>query len=211
MGAKAWFVACFDNEPKETLGANPQLDRDASFSLAKSLLPNAKIEAREDGSLSFLNPDDGEIFVGVYGDLKIVAHTDLSGDFPSRIDARWRSLDLGSKAYLHATHSAVDWCSFALWDKGTLVRALGVSPDSGVQEDIGERLPFEVPFWDGLHSLDDEFEDDEPYPLPFHPLELSETALLSMLGIQFEGSPDDWVCDPEDVPIMKFAVITSPW
>lgn len=52
---------------------------------------------------------------------------------------------------------------------------------------------------------------DGVYPLPFHPLELSEAALLAMLGYQFEGHPDDWVCDPLEISIMKFEITKNTW
>ena len=214
MGAKAWFVAYYNSDPKEILSRNPGLDRDASLSFARQMLPGAVLEVQEDGDLVFLNPDKREVYVGVYGDLRIVAHADLGGDYPSRIDTRWYDPGLGSTAYVHATHSMVDWFAFGLWQKGELVRALSLSPDQGIQEDIGARLPFEVPFWDGTHKIEDEFDDeleDDEYPLPFHPLDLSETALLAMLGFQFEGRPEDWVCDPMEIPIMRFKVAKRAW
>ncbi|EBA12754.1 DUF6928 family protein [Roseobacter sp. CCS2] len=211
MGAKAWFAAYYDNDPKDTLANAPQLDRDASIALAHKVLPDVNLEEAADGTLDFLNPDKKEIFVGVYGDLKIVAHDDLSGDYPSKVGGHWRNPDFGSKTYVHATHSAVDWCAFALWKDGELARALSVSPDGGIQEDVGAKLPFEVPFWDGARAIEDAFEDDAPYPLPFHPLELSEEALLATLGFQFEGHPDDWVCDPANIPIMRFKISKNAW
>ena len=211
MGAKAWFAAYYDHDPRETLAANPELDRDASLALARQMLPRATLREIEDGSLDFLNPDEGEVFAGVYGDLKIIAHLGLGAELPSRLDRRWHSPGLGSTTYVHATHSVVDWCAFALWQNGVLVRALSVSPDDGVLEDIGTRLPFEVPYWDGDFAIEDEFEDGEADPLPFDPLELSEAALLAMLGFQFEGVMADWVCDPAKIPIMRFEASMPAW
>lgn len=216
MGAKAWFAAYYNHDPKDVLANKPELDREASVSLAQKLLPGVTLQEKEDGSLDLLNPGKREIFVGVYGDLKIVAHEDLANDYPSRIGGNWNNAELGSTAYIHATHSVVDWCAFSLWQRGKLVRTLSVSPDGGIHEDSGNKLPFEAPYWDGSFALDDELEDDEleddePNPLPFHPLELSEAALLAMLGFQFEGHPDDWVCDPMTIPIMKFEVSKKAW
>ncbi|MFD4655933.1 DUF6928 family protein [Kitasatospora sp. NPDC058444] len=48
---------------------------------------------------------------------------------------------------LHAMHSVVDWLAFGVWEDGRLVRSLSLSPDSGIIEDIGEPLSFEVPSW----------------------------------------------------------------
>ena len=52
---------------------------------------------------------------------------------------------------------------------------------------------------------------DDPYPLPFHPLELSEEALANVLGFGFEGSLDDWVCDPFEIPTMRFEIGKKAW
>ncbi len=207
MGAKAWFAAYFDGDPKAILGGDPKLDRAASLHLAKRLLPGAQLQEQEDGDLSYLNPGDNEVFVGDYGDLKIIAHHELGVDFLSRIDARWHDPEIGSTAYVHATHSVVDWFAFAIWQQGKLVRALSLSPDSGILEDIGGKLPFEAPFWDGSRALGDE----EEYPLPFHPLDLAEEALLANLGFQFEGQFEQWVVDPVDIPIMRFQIPRKAW
>ncbi|WP_299841946.1 hypothetical protein [uncultured Roseovarius sp.] len=211
MGAKAWFAAYFDGDPKVILSKKPELDRSASVALAEKMFAEHTIQEKEDGSLDLLNPEKSEAFIGVYGDLKIIAHEDFSGDLPSQVDQRWLTPDFGSTIYIHATHSVVDWFAFALWKDGQLTRSTSVSPDGGVHEDIGEKLPFELPYWDGAFSLEDEFEEDEAYPLPFHPLELSEAALLTTLGFQFEGHPDDWVCDPMEIPIMKFQISKKAW
>ncbi|MEP1536354.1 MAG: hypothetical protein ABJQ34_01280 [Paracoccaceae bacterium] len=211
MGAKAWFAAYFDGSPKDILSNKPELNRAASVALAEKMFPKHTVREKENGSLFFLNPKNREVFIGVYGELKIIAHQDFSGDLPSKTDQRWLDSDLGSTVYVHATHSVVDWFAFALWKEGKLVRSTSVSPDGGVHEDIGEKLPFELPYWDGSFSLEDEVEEDEPYPLPFHPLELSDASLLATLGFQFEGHPDAWVCDPMEIPIMKFQISKNSW
>jgi hypothetical protein len=82
-------------------------------------------------------------------------------------------------------HSVVDWFAFAHWNNGRLVRSLSLSPDSGILEDIGLKLAFEEPYWSGQHPAGDD-EDDE-YPLPFHPLDLGEAALSEFFGGQIDG------------------------
>jgi hypothetical protein len=200
MGAKAWFIAYFDQPPTETLALKPQLDRDASRRLAERLFPGATLTPIDDGTLDYLNPDDGQIFVGCYAGLTVVAHSDLGIDFPAKLDRRWLDVSLGRTAYLHATHSVVDWLAFALWRDGALIRALSLSPDNGVQENLGVLLAFEEPFWNGQHPVDAE------YPLPFHPLELSEASLLQHMGFQFEGMPSAWVCEPSEIPLARFSI-----
>lgn len=205
MGAKAWFMAYFDEDPKTVLAARPQPDRNKSRALAERLLPDLTLTAADDGTLDYLAPDEREVFVGCYGGVSIVAYDGLANDQPSNIDPRWIDPSLGKTAYLHLTHSVSDWFSFALWHEGELIRTLSLSTDDGVFEQIGDPLTFERPYWDGRFAVDDGEGEDEPYPLPFHPLELAEASLLHHLGFQFEGYVKDWVCDPADIPIATFA------
>ena len=51
MGAKAWFIAYFDDDPRKILGANPKLDRPASLALARRLVPDTDLVELEDGCL----------------------------------------------------------------------------------------------------------------------------------------------------------------
>lgn len=111
----------------------------------------------------------------------------------------------GRAVTVHAMHSVVDWFAFAVWRDGTLVRALSASPDAGVLEDIGQRLPFEEPYWRGEHRVEGgEGEDEDAYPLPFHPLELGEAALGALFGYHLEGPVDETLLDPETIPLMRF-------
>lgn len=208
MGAKAWFIAYSDCDPKSVLADAPVLDRAKSRALAEQLFPGYQLKEESDGALDFLNPDDGKLYVGHFGALRIMAHGGLGEDYPSRIDRKWLEPSLGATAYLHATHSVVDWLAFGLWRNGSLVRALSVSPDNGVQEQIGAPLDFERPYWDGGFPVDVD-KGDDPYPLPFHPLELSEASMLANMGFQFEGKPSDWVCDPADIPLMAFSLVNE--
>jgi hypothetical protein len=99
----------------------------------------------------------------------------------------------------------VDFLAFGLWRDGRLVRALSISPDNGIQEQIGVPLAFESPYWTGQKAVEVD-EGEEPYPLPFHPLELSEASMLQHLGFQFEGGIENWVCDPDDIPIAAYSL-----
>jgi hypothetical protein len=211
MGVKAWFAAYYVDDPKETLRKGPKLDRSAATELARTLLPKADFQEQADGNLNWLNPDDDEIYVGVYGDLKVVAHVQFAQDCPSHVKPHWLDPALGASIYVHATHSVVDWCAFGLWQNGVLQRALSLSSDTGILEEFGEKLAFERPFWDGSQAMDD---GEDGYPFPFDPLELSEAALLAMIGFQFQGMPNAWVCDPEQIPIMRFKIAKmskKPW
>jgi hypothetical protein len=83
-----------------------------------------------------------------------------------------------------------------------------LSPDSGILEDIGQRLPFEEPFWSGHNPVPDN--DGDHYPLPFHPLEMGEAALKEFFGYQLEGSVDPTLLEPESIPLVKYQR-TRPW
>jgi hypothetical protein len=81
------------------------------------------------------------------------------------------------------------------------------SPDDGIIEDIGEPLAFERPFWAGEHPAIDPADDDEddPFPLPFDPMELGEDALAALFGFVYEGGPSTLdTVDPDDIPLAAF-------
>jgi hypothetical protein len=101
-------------------------------------------------------------------------------------------------------HSVVDWFAFAIWDHGQLVRSLSLCPDSGVMEDVGEKRPFEIPYWAGQYPVIDGDEDDAEYPFPFHPLELGEAALKAFFGYCLEGEIDESQPDVESIPLLTF-------
>jgi hypothetical protein len=85
MGAKTWFIVGSNGDPKRVLANNPLLDRTASLVLAKKLFRGFTLTAEDDVSLESLNPADGEVHIGVYGDVKFVAHTDIGIDYLSRM------------------------------------------------------------------------------------------------------------------------------
>jgi hypothetical protein len=205
MGVKAWFIAYSDEEPKNLFAGDRDLDEAASEGLARRLFPDAALTRQENCTFGFPNPGRGELLVGCYPHVRIVAHKDLANDHPSRIAPRWVDPALGRHAYVHATHSVVDWFAFALWRDGRLVRSLSLSPDDDVIEDKGEMLDFEKPFWAGEHPVETE-EDEQPYPLDFHPLDLASAAMQSTLGFALEGWPKDWVCNPDELPVLAFSV-----
>jgi hypothetical protein len=98
---------------------------------------------------------------------------------------------------VHSMHSFNDWLSFALWQAGRLVRSLSLSPEDGIIENIGVPLPFEEPYWAGQYPVEPipGWPNQDPYTLPFHPLDLGEDALRWLVGFNLEGLPD-----PENVP-----------
>ena len=100
----------------------------------------------------------------------------------------------------------VDWFAYAIWTPdGQLRRALSLSPDSGIAENLGEPLPFERPYWTGEQPVDTG-DPDQPYPLPFHPLEMAEDALRHLFGFNYEGLYLDDDPDLEEVTLAGYIV-----
>lgn len=203
VGAKTWMLVYANDNVGEALKNNPALDRDATLQLARRLFPQDKLKLIGDGDLLFTCPPDDELYVGCFPGVSILAAKEFGHDYPSTLPERFIAAGGEGTVYLHAMHSVVDWLAYAKWINGQLVRSLSLSPDSGILEDIGQRLPFEEPFWSGQHPATDNDEND--YPFPFHPLELGEVVLKEFFGYQLEGSADPaTLLEPESIPLLKY-------
>ncbi len=209
MGAKTWMLVYSSGNVAEALRSSQELDRDATFQLARRLFPKDRLELIGDGDLSYTCPPDDELFIGCFPGVSILAATEFGIDYPSRLPGGFIAGGGNGGVYLHAMHSVVDWFAYAKWLDGTLVRSLSLSPDSGILEDIGQRLPFEESYWSGQHPATEDGEDD--YPFPFHPLELGEAALEQLFGYQLEGLIDPALLEPESVPLVKYKRSHSRW
>ena len=211
MGAKTWMLVTSTGKACDSLAKQPLLDRDASLAYAKSMFPDEALSQLEDGDLYYTNPPDDQLFIGAYANVKIAAAKEFGIDYPSTLPKTL--IPQSGHATLHAMHSVVDWFAFAHWVDGKLIRSLSLSPDSGIMEDIGERMDFEKPYWAGESPAVDSDEDD--YPFEFHPLELGEEALLHFFGYQIEGFADKNLIEPEDFPLMQFRRVGKsqgkPW
>jgi hypothetical protein len=210
VGAKTWMLVYAKAKVGVALRGNLQLDRGATLQLATSLFPKHKLEPIGDGDLSFTCPPDDEVHIGCFPGVSILAAKEFGIDYPSKLPAPFISAGGSGTVYLHAMHSVVDWLAFAQWINGKLVRSLSLSPDSGILEDIGQRMPFEEPFWSGQNpvTVDD---DEDDYPLPFHPLELGEAALKEFFGYQLEGLDGPKLLQPESIPLVKYKRTRSWW
>jgi hypothetical protein len=173
------------------------------------LFPNDKLEPIGEGDLSYTCPPDDELHIGCFADVCILAAKEFGKDYPSKLSSPFISAGGSRTVYLHAMHSVVDWFAFAKWTNGKLVRSLSLSPDRDIMEDIGQRLPFEEPFWSGQNPVTVDGEDE--YPLPFHPLELGEAALKEFFGYQLEGFIDPSLLEPESIPLVKYKRRRSRW
>jgi len=208
MGAKTWMVVHAEGDTRSLLRSRQALDESATRDFVARLFPGRKFRDQGRGDLSYTNPPKGKLFAGSYPSLRIAASIEFGKDYPSKLPAQY--IAPTGTTYLHAMHSVVDWFAFAVWENGILVRALSLSPDSGILEDIGDRLAFEHPFWDGKHPAVEPDEDPSAYPFPFHPLELGEAALKEFFGYQLEGFIDPELLEPEHIPLLHFIQV-KPW
>lgn len=211
MGAKTWMLVYADDSAAEALRRASAPDEANTLDLARRLFPREKLKQEGAGDLSNTCPPDREISVGHFPGVAVVAAKEFGGDYPSKLPSHFLDAFPARNVYLHAMHSVVDWFAFAHWSQGKLVRSLSLSPDSGVIEDVGTRLPFEEPYWAGQHPAVDPEEEPDGYPLPFHPLDLAEEALLHLFGYQLEGSGDHELFDPASIPLLRLKRSSSWW
>lgn len=203
MGAKTWMLVHSQGDPKALLKNGPALDRERTAALVERLFASKRLPPLEDGNLCAACPPDDEIMAGCFAGLTILAAKEFAIDRPSALPAKFIEAFGDGQLVLHAMHSVVDWFAFGVWENGTLVRSLSVSPDSGVIEDVGARLAFEAPYWAGAHPALDAEEEEGDCLLDFHPLELGDAALLACFGYQIELW-DASQPDLEQIPLMRF-------
>jgi hypothetical protein len=208
MGAKDWMVLYAQGEIRPILQSTPEIDRDATRALMGRLYPGRRLTEIADGTLfEHANPPDYHVYAGCFPGLTVVCTGDAALDRPSELDARFHTEARGRTLYLHAMHSVVDWFAYAIWTgDGELWRSLSLSPDSGILENVGRPLAFEGAYWAGEKALEVDDEEEEPYPLPFHPLELGEDALRALFGFNYEGLYLDDDPDLEKVILAGFVV-----
>ncbi|MGW5351741.1 DUF6928 family protein [Streptomyces sp. NPDC004031] len=214
MGAKTGLLGYADGAVPDALrqvAAAGEPDRERTYALMRRLYPGWVLTPAPDGTLDDTYPANGTAFAGSWPGLDLVCDKGVMLDFPSQLPARLVEASRGRRLVLHAMHSVVDWLAFAVWEDGVLVRSLSVSPEGGITEDIGEPLPFERPYWAGDRPADivpwpDEDEEEEPYALPFHPLEFGADALRALFGFTLEGSPGRADVAPGAVPLRGFAL-----
>ncbi len=118
-----------------------------------------------------------------------------AGLTPTKLHNRYLKGSARRTVVLITQRSFNDMFAYGRWDDGVLKRSISVNPVGRVWENIGNPESFELPFWNGDHPV------DGAYPLPFHPLELSDAALRSVLGLLYEGPPDPGLVRPEEVPL----------
>ncbi|MFE1289318.1 DUF6928 family protein [Streptomyces sp. NPDC058751] len=220
MGAKTAVLAYADAAIAGFLQDAPASEPDQDAALVAWVRPGHRIDADNEEPWELadaLYPPEGTVCALSVPGLDLVCDQEVMLGRPSQLPEHLVAASRGRRLYLHAMHSVVDWLAFAIWDDGSLVRSLSLSPDNGIIEDIGERLPFELPYWQGQRPVEPllPFEGNEPYPLPFHPLDLGERAMLEFFGFHIEGfSGQDDAPEPEvdvwGVELRGFRVTATP-
>ncbi|KUL29583.1 DUF6928 family protein [Actinoplanes awajinensis] len=212
MGAKSALLAFADGDLRPALRAATRSDQAESEALVRKTFPGYDVKPAGDSTLDVTYPPDGITQVTLLPGAALLCDRRLVLDRPSELPAHLLQLGTGRRFVMHGMHSVVDWLCFAVWENGTLVRSLSLSPDGGIAENIGEPYAFERPYWAGHHPVepDAEWEDEEPYPLPFHPLDLGEEALQALFGFAIEGFPEPDSVDPTSVEMHTFRVGDEP-
>ncbi|WP_426504278.1 DUF6928 family protein [Dactylosporangium sp. McL0621] len=213
MGAKTGLLAFADGDIRPALRGATRSDRAETEALVRQVHPGYVVAPADDGTL-FENeyPPDDITYATLLAGAELYCDRRLVLDRPSQLPEHLRQAGAGRRIIMHGMHSAADWLGFAVWEDGALIRSLSLSPDGGIQENIGKPYDFELPYWAGEHPVEPgpgDLPGQGPYPLPFHPLELGEEALRALFGFVIEGRPDPDDIDTEAVHLHGFHV-TDP-
>ncbi|MEU2181947.1 DUF6928 family protein [Streptomyces thermolilacinus] len=210
MGAKTGLLVYADGNVPGLLRRVGAADLDRTVTMMRRLYPGREIEQCGGTNLwDGVYPPEGMVCAASWPEVEVIGDQEVMIDAPSELPEHLVAASAGRRLVLHSMHSVVDWLAFAVWEDGRLVRSLSLSPDSGIIENIGEPLPFELPYWAGDRPADIipwPGEEEEPYPLPFHPLELGEDALRALCGFIQEGRPEPDDVDADAIELYGFYV-----
>jgi hypothetical protein len=208
MGAKTALVAFVDGDLPTALrqaGGRPAAEEVEA--VVRRLSPGYEVTPIHGGTLlEDCYPRDDVAFAAVLPGAVLLCDSRLVTATPSELPERLLAEAAGRRMLMHSLHSVVDALTFAVWEDGQLTRSLSVSPDHGIVENIGEPFPFERPYWAGEHPVTSAFDDQRPYPLPFHPLNLGEEALRTLFGFVIEGRPEPGDVDADSILLQGFRV-----
>ncbi|MBP2337368.1 hypothetical protein JOF41_003546 [Saccharothrix coeruleofusca] len=200
MGTKAAMVVFSENDPRKSFRVHLKLNRGESRRLAEKFFGSVVEEVRTRSLDDAVWPAPGIMCVAHFGELEIICSRELGLRQPSQLTDRIRDLAGNKRAYGVFMHGVEDWAAFAVWSSGRLVRSISLSPEGGVIEDLGERMEFEEPFWQGKRPL----KQSRDYPLPFHPVEFGNEALKTFFGFILEGWEGKDCFDPEEVDVIAY-------
>ncbi|WP_329575507.1 hypothetical protein OG500_01395 [Kitasatospora sp. NBC_01250] len=210
MGARTGLLVYSDGAAPDLLKRVGAPDLERTTAMMRCLYPGWGIEATSGSTLADgAHPPDGRVYAGSWPGVDLVCDGRVMVDLPSRLPDELVAASAGRRMVLHAMHSVVDWLAFGVWEDGRLIRSLSLSPDSGIAEDIGDPLAFEQPYWAGdraAGAIAWPGEDERPYPLPFHPLDMGEDALRALCGFVLEGRPEPRDVEADAVDLHGFLV-----
>jgi hypothetical protein len=192
VGSRTVIVAHGDADIQHVLRAAPVLDRPGTLELVGTVFPEMQLDEVGDALLlDSLDPPDGAVYAGCFPDLDLLCTRLLVGERPSETVKRYPRPHHRPNTYLLVLDSDTSWCAFGMLREGELVRSLSVTPER-VYENIGDPLPFELPFCEGEREPD--------------PLALGEEALHAFFGFRLQGmdSVDD--VDPEVIPLVGYRI-----
>ncbi|MEU4221078.1 DUF6928 family protein [Actinoplanes sp. NPDC026623] len=206
MGANTALLAFAEGDLRPALRGAVGADPAEVLDLVRGMHIGYEVTPIGDGLLGedVYPPDDTSYATALAG-AELFCDRRLVCDPPSQLPATLLRAGADRRIIMHGMHSVSDRLYFAVWENGSLVRSLSVSPDAGITENIGEPYDFERPYWAGERPVESTLSGD-PYPLPFHPLELGEDALRALFGFILEGLPDPSDVDPYEVPVRGFRV-----
>ncbi|MBF9072366.1 DUF6928 family protein [Streptacidiphilus fuscans] len=214
MGAKSAMLVFSEGRAADRLRvAARESDEAAAAALVARVHPGSTVEPAPGESLwDGTYPPDGTCYAASFDGVEIVCDRRLMEHRPSLMPRHLLAAGRGDRVFFHAMHSVLDTLTFAVWERGALVRSLSLAPDGGIVENIGVPYEFEAPFWTGERPVEPDpwwREGQTAYPLAFHPLELGEEALRAFAGFVLEGRllPDD--VDADAVQLNGFRV-TDP-
>ncbi|GIJ50546.1 hypothetical protein Val02_74320 [Virgisporangium aliadipatigenens] len=206
MGAKTALLAFTSGELRTALREVVEADPAEVLALVRGIHPGYDVAPIADGALGRnIYPPDDTSYATVLAGAELFCDRRLVCDPPSRLPAGLLRAGGDRRIIMHGMNSVADWLCFAVWENGSLIRSLSVSPHGGIAENIGEPYDFERPYWAGERPVRSTLSGD-PYPLPFHPLELGQEALRALFGFILEGRPDPSDVDPYEVPLRGFRV-----
>lgn len=213
------------------LSSEPEIDRDATRLAFAELYPASPARELADSNLWNLYPSDGVVHIGCFRGLTVVSTIDMGGD-ARPLEERFHAFAKGRTMLFHFMLSTADAFSLGIWVKGEVVRYLSINFD-GVTEDIGQRLPVELPYWEGRH--DDDADDDEDQILAelnaslcaehgdddhgqyisertgpsFHPLALGQAVASDLFGWNASWYRSDARPDPGRIALMAFDLVPA--
>ncbi|MET7639334.1 hypothetical protein [Streptomyces sp. NPDC005438] len=203
MGLKSALLSFSRGTPREAMRARERsvADPDRTGELLAEVFPGRRLtEVGKADVDAVIWPPEGMVFAGRFPGLDLVCCREWIEDPPTELTDLVRRVGAGRSATAHLTHSTVDLLAFARWEDGVPRRALSVNPDDGIVQDLGERLPVELPYWEGRHPV----EASGTCALPFSPLELGGALLERYFGVEGDHNPDGRLVGSGEVILTGF-------